>query len=624
MSNVSNKTVSLPPDEDLLLIASNHGLSRLLLRWSKLGDQASNDFIVLLGDDIELLDVDWQRHVVKEFYHISRSSGLPFGAACVALCDHSFPGFPTFPVVHRWHVDRFGSVLPRQFVNQGGDPYLFELYSRFNGSRFVACGLRNMIGGDSDSRYKKHEINWRGQILKLNLMHLEEHLSGQKPRGFCLDVVVPSYRLNNAEILRRIVSLRASVPAYVRFWLVLDNPASSHVKEVIEMADSLNQVSFKQDKFNYFINVVHYGENRGASFARNFGYNYSTADWVLFLDDDVIPDSCILDAYIGAINRYPDAKVFVGLSELPSTCSVWTEMLQTCNIMFFYGVSKHSTHPAWGVTANLLVRGSRFNSTIQFKLLYPKTGGGEDIDFVFQFKEWYGPSIVKQNYSGASSFASHRVVVGVPGAKVVHPWWNNGETTCYRQINGWAWGDSLCVQEWPHKTYFTFPNWIEFIVLVILPVSIALGWSYIPAGLCASLAVAMSEHALSAAHYIPRALQVVQERSRRELTTTMKSPRNRVRDPISFWPHVFVVAVGAGTVVSAQEATRLCAALYRLTPLALCRRVDWNDGQQPKFVLDGQLRSLLRFFLIYLPIMCWIFMLWPIPSLRITDTCSSG
>ena len=34
-------------------------------------------------------------------------------------------------------------------------------------------------------------------------------------------------------------------------------------------------------------------------------------------------------------------------------------------------------HPPWAVTANLLVRGSRYNPTIQFKDCFPKTGGGE-------------------------------------------------------------------------------------------------------------------------------------------------------------------------------------------------------------------------------------------------------
>ena len=36
-------------------------------------------------------------------------------------------------------------------------------------------------------------------------------------------------------------------------------------------------------------------------------------------------------------------------------------------------------------------------------------------------------------------------------------------------INGWAWGDSLCLSEWPEKTFRVLPNWIESIVLLTLP-----------------------------------------------------------------------------------------------------------------------------------------------------------
>ena len=125
--------------------------------WNFLASKAQNDFIVLLGDDIKLLDADWQLRIVKKFHQISNENNLPFGAACVCLNDLSFQGFPTFPVLHRWHLRHFGSLLPRQFVNQGGDPYLYELYSRFNASAFcVDCRLENTIGGDGDARYKKH------------------------------------------------------------------------------------------------------------------------------------------------------------------------------------------------------------------------------------------------------------------------------------------------------------------------------------------------------------------------------------------------------------------------------------------------------------------------------------
>jgi LPS sulfotransferase NodH len=524
--------------------------------WNTLGRNAKNDFIVLLGDDIKLIDTNWQVQVVNAFHRIATETTLPFGAACVALSDMSFPGFPTFPVVHRWHLRKFGTILPKQFVNQGGDPYLFELYSRFNAASFVPCRLHNTIGGDGDARYKKHEINWRGQILTLNLMHLQEHLDGVKASGVCLDVVVPSYRTNNNAILKSIIELRATIKVYVRFWLVIDNPDKNHINDVSSLADELNAANVGKDS-NYFANVIHYGENRGASFARNHGFNYSSADWVLFLDDDVIPDRNILDAYVGAIFRYPSAKVFVGLTELPPSFNTWTKMLRTCNIMFFYGVANHSIYPAWGVTANLMVRGSRFNPTIQFKNVYPKTGGGEDIDFVFQFKDWYN----RQDH----------IVVGVPGAKAMHPWWNSGET-CYRQINGWAWGDSLCITQWPQKTYVTCPNWIEYIVFVVAPISML--FERFQAGLLTMLSVAAVEHLILLT---------------RNFSSAQKNGGSRG------WLYTAWVAFGAGTVVSAQEATRTMALIWRLSLFSLCRRVDWNDGQQPKFILDGQLGSCFHF-----------------------------
>lgn len=54
----------------------------------------------------------------------------------------------------------------------------------------------------------------------------------------------------------------------------------------------------------------------------------------------------------------------------------------------------------------MLVRGSRLDHTVQPKMDYPKLGGGEDVDFVFQMKEYY---------KGSGK------VVAVPAAVVTHP-----------------------------------------------------------------------------------------------------------------------------------------------------------------------------------------------------------
>lgn len=534
--------------------------------WNYLGTKANNDFIVLFGDDIVLMDKNWQSKVFHAFGCISKEQCLPFGAACVAMNDVTFSGFPTFPVIHKWHVEKFGSILPRQFVNQGGDPYLFELYSRFNAARFATtCRLQNTVGGDGDARYKKYEINWRGQILRLNLMHLRDDYLMIPQKGICLDVVVPCYRMFNDVILEKIMRLRCSIPVYVKFWISVDNPNERHVANVKALAENINKERFEVEG-NYYVTVLHYGENRGASFARNLGYNYSTADWCLFLDDDVVPDAHLLDAYVGAIMRYPNAKVFVGNTVMPVATNTWTKMLRTCNIMFFYGASKYLPFPPWGVTANLLVRGSRHNNTIQFKGVYPKTGGGEDIDFCFQFKKWYSKKQIS------------RLVVGVPGATALHPWWKNGNV-CYGQINGWAWGDSLCITQWPEKCFWAAPNWVEYILLILCPLSVVYR-----ARSCvmAALLVVVTKHFILTLKYFPSACRHVR----------------------SGFLYQCFVALGAGTVLSFQEVTRVVAHLSRLHFHCLCRRMDWNDGEDPKVKLDTQLGGFLQFAL-YLVITWW-------------------
>ncbi|KAL3924944.1 MAG: hypothetical protein SGILL_000734 [Bacillariaceae sp.] len=531
--------------------------------WNFLARHASREFVVLLGDDIRLLDDGWQAQVVQKFHDISDATKLPFGCACVALNDLSFPGFPTFPVLHRWHIQSFGSLLPKQFVNQGGDPYLFELYARFNASDFVpSARLENTIGGDGDARYRKYRINWRGQILNMNLRHLRKELQVNHMKGAVIDVVVPSYRTDNDEILKRICRLRATVPAYIKFWIVVDNPLESHVAGVKKLQSRLNDEQLRKSS-NYYINVIHYSENRGASYARNTGYNYSTADYIIFLDDDVVPDQHILDAYIGAIKRYPDAKVFVGNTDLPEACNRWTEMLCACNVGYFYSIAQKMVRPSWGVTANLMVRGSRFNSTIQFKSIYPKTGGGEDIDFVYQYKNFYASQGL-------------RVTVAVPEAKVAHPWWKNG-SVCYGQIIGWARGDSMCITEWPEKTFLAFPNWIEHVSFFVLPLSIYMRRPVV--GIATSLAIITTEFLIKGSHYFEDACRIVRHRES------------------GGWLRKAAVAIGAGSILSAQEATRTWCMIQRGSVYSFCRRVDWFDGQKPTIRLDIQLNSIFRFAL---------------------------
>ena len=106
-------------------------------------------------------------------------------------------------------MNAFGRLLPKQFVNQGGDPFLFELYSRFNASKFASMRLKNTLGGDSSARYLKHDINWKGQVLRLSIQNLTKGINKLNdmniaPTGVCLDIVIPSYRTKNCAILKSV------------------------------------------------------------------------------------------------------------------------------------------------------------------------------------------------------------------------------------------------------------------------------------------------------------------------------------------------------------------------------------------------------------------------------------
>lgn len=195
---------------------------------------------------------------------------------------------------------------------------------------------------------------------------------------------------------------------------------------------------------------------------------------------------------------------------------------------------------------------------MQFRDIYPRTGGGEDIDFIFQ---------LKQKYGGTNCIAA------VPGAKARYPWWNSGKI-CYSQICGWAWGDSLCLSEWPEKTYRCMPNWIEFLLLLLIWAVLT---GYRGVSVPCVLSIVVGNHAF-------KAIKLFSEEGRG-------------------WFRSAIVAIGASTIHSAQECTRLIAAMRRGSFLSIGRRMDWFDGQTKKQIFDYQMRS-FYFVLVYLAICC--------------------
>lgn len=112
----------------------SHYRGKLCRIWDLLAGKAVQDgcsFMVLLGDDVRLRSPGWKGEIGDEFESLAASTGLPLGVACVPFRDMRFSVFPTFPVIHRRHFENFNHLLPVEFINQHGDPFLFEVYRRF-------------------------------------------------------------------------------------------------------------------------------------------------------------------------------------------------------------------------------------------------------------------------------------------------------------------------------------------------------------------------------------------------------------------------------------------------------------------------------------------------------------
>lgn len=122
-------------------ILRSHYRGKLCRIWDYLADKAVRDncctFFVLIGDDVRFCSSNWKKEIELKFIGLSSARNLPFGVGCIAFRDESFNVFPTFPVMHRIHLQIFGTLFPIEFINQHGDPFLFELYRRFGANGFA-------------------------------------------------------------------------------------------------------------------------------------------------------------------------------------------------------------------------------------------------------------------------------------------------------------------------------------------------------------------------------------------------------------------------------------------------------------------------------------------------------
>ena len=124
--------------------------------------------------------------------------------------------------------------------------------------------------------------------------------------------------------------------------------------------------------------------------------------------------------------------------------------------MDIFTIALRKTSFAWGATANIMVSRKAIGDT-RFLVAYPKSGGGEDVDFFLKVRK-------KNNYKNLKT---------LPDAFVQHPWWNN-EKVDFKRPFRYGRGIACWVTLILNTPYHDFPNTPETLLISLIGVVIVL------------------------------------------------------------------------------------------------------------------------------------------------------
>ncbi|KAG8997573.1 hypothetical protein FRB90_012479, partial [Tulasnella sp. 427] len=258
------------------------------------------EYIIVLDDKSEFLktklDAKWTTLIQSAFTQISKDNGTPLGLGCVVCSAND----STVIALHRTYFEIFGTLTPPSIPPADVPRYIRSIYRPWGGTQYVGT---EPAQGWNETDERGGPIPWSFDVLETSETMIGRWLERQSapicPK-ITIDVVIPSYRVQ-ISLLRTMLDLKPSATCSVEFIVVIDNPLSPSLPLLLKEFKSRPDV-------HILINTV----NVGASASRNRGLWTSTAEWVHFLDDDVLPSPDLLLESERAMRRHPKAAGFVG------------------------------------------------------------------------------------------------------------------------------------------------------------------------------------------------------------------------------------------------------------------------------------------------------------------------
>lgn len=259
-----------------------------------------------------------------------------------------------------------------------------------------------------------------------------------------VDVVIPSIRIPIHK-LEKVLNLRIPKQFWSKFKIIVS----------IDTRDA-DFRKIKDLKSNYaHLHIVTRDERvqlpSGASAARNAGAESSDADWIIFLDDDVVVEPGLLEAYANALLKYSNCNDnvfgFVGVTEFQIPEKLFGLAVKSQGMVSPFVVARQKRFPVWAPTSNLMLRrdcATKFDETL------PKSGGSEDVELCARL------------YEGNNEKCG---LISVPNAIVSHDLWRPSATL----RRAFRWGSSSVDLQIRHRNYthLGYPDTVETIVILV-------------------------------------------------------------------------------------------------------------------------------------------------------------